>query len=717
MARSLFPFRSASCAPHSGGRQAHCLVASAAPTARAVRAVPARSRSPRLGLALWLACVAQLTAAGQPYLDRSHDSKLFAESRRYRIFLPAGYDSSTRRYPVIFYFHGHSDRYTLEKYDGGRDTVPKIAAFVAAHDVIVVAADGYVARDYSGFYGGAPYDVMRGGGEFDYGEYFLELIRHIDANYRTLPGRRFRATSGLSMGGFMSLYLSARYPGLVGSASAFNPGPEFFAGEPGRRSLWRPKDHVACHQQTMIRLVRASGDYISQYHEETRAAYAAAPEVDFEFRQDEYHRHWATSIAETFEFHMRAFDNPALDVTPLQWSYASAHRKFEVFDYRVSAGIDGPALVLLERVTSGGLRLRTRRWSPDGPPAACSSLTVLTAPLYRPGADYKVLDYSFERKAAAITGMRADAEGRLALQLDCGGHEVSFTGPGAGFQPISLTPLLTGDVTRPAVGSPVHLPIRILNPRVTEIASLRAELSSDYPTVEIVKGKAERNSLGPGEVADLSDAFLVKFTAGAGDFARTRLQLRLHFDGVETKESFDVLVPPDPLPAPAEVAVLDGRTRTFTVFRQKGNQGGGMSIDRTVTEGAGNGNGVLEPGEEATIWLRLPQGLDPFDKNNWCRAKVYTDSPWLTEVADIQEDKQREWTGAQNRTSRVRLSREVPAGTGIPLILDCESWSFSFTPDVRYGKEPLYQAFQFHQHHVFGWKWKARRLPLDHPKE
>ena len=56
-----------------------------------------------------------------------------------------------------------------------------------------------------------------------------------------------------------------------------------------------------------MRLIRASGDYISQYHEETRVAYARAHAVDFEYRQDEYHRHWATSIAETFDFHMRAF--------------------------------------------------------------------------------------------------------------------------------------------------------------------------------------------------------------------------------------------------------------------------------------------------------------------------------------------------------------------------------------------------------------------------
>src|SRR5262249_38296292 len=158
----------------------------------------------------------------------------FHESRNYRIFLPHKYSASDTRYPVIYYFHGHSDRYTLEHYDKGLDTVPKIAAFVAAHDVIVVAADGYVARDYTGFYGGTPYDVRREGGDFDYGEYFLELVQHVDSTYRTLTTRRYRATSGLSMGGYASLWLSARYPDLIGSSSAFNPGPEFYAGEKGR---------------------------------------------------------------------------------------------------------------------------------------------------------------------------------------------------------------------------------------------------------------------------------------------------------------------------------------------------------------------------------------------------------------------------------------------------------------------------------------------------
>ena len=659
-----------------------------------------------IGLAL--ALIANLLLAQPSFQDATYRSKIFREVRHYRLFLPPNYAKSSKRYPVIYYFHGHSDRYTLEKYDNGLDTVPKIAAFVKGHDAIVVAMDGYVARDYTGFYGGTPYDVEREGGDFDFGEAFLELTRHIDSTYRTLTSRRYRATSGLSMGGFLSLYLSARYPDVIGSASAFNPGPEFFVGEKMRRTLWRPKDHVLNHEHTRIRLIRASGDYISQYHEETRLAYASTPTVDFEFRQDEYHRHWATSIAETFEFHMRAFHDASLDSVPEDWNYTTAFRDSNAWGYHLHTESSEPSLTYFEHVSRGGLRIRTRQWAPDGPPAACSTVAVTTAPLYRPGATYRVTDYSLSRGKSGSRDAVADPNGRLSLQVDCRGHELGISGEGIESQAPVLLPVTAKDVLRVLPGRVLPLPIRVLNPRMKPLDKVRVDVSSDYPTVEILGSTAELRQLSAGASVDLSSAFRARFTAGDGDFARARFRVKILYDGDrKTEHDFDVLIAPDHLRAPADIAILDGRTRTFSVFHQKGNQGGGQAIERTVFEGKGNGDGRLEAGEQATVWVKLAQGLDPFDKNNWCRTKIYSDSPLLTEIGDIQEEKQREWTGAQNRTSLIQLAPDAADGTEIPAVLDCEAWSFQYTPDVRYGTEPLYQAFQLHKHYLFAWKFNV----------
>ena len=240
---------------------------------------------------------------------------------------------------------------------------------------------------------------------------------------------------------------------------------------------------------------------------------------------------------------------------------------------------------------------------------------------------------------------------------------------------------------------------------------VRVKLESEYPTVNILSGEAKIARLEAGAAIDISAQLRVRFTAGAGYFAPTRLLLTLQYDGWHSvTKNVDVLVIPEVLESPHEVMILDGRNATLNVFRQKGNQGGGSSITRTVTEGKGNGNGILEPGEEATIWVRLRQGLDPFDKNNWYRAKVYTDSRWVTEVADLQEQKQLEWTSAKERTSLIRLAPNTPAGTRIPLLLDHESWSYTWTPDVRYGTERLYQAFQLHRRHLHRYGNKYNRM-------
>lgn len=656
----------------------------------------------RLLFLLLIMCLAAPLSAAQPFYDKTHPSKTLGENRHFRIFLPPGYAEGDQAYPVIYYFHGHSDRYTLEAYDDGTMTVPQIADFVARHQVIVVAPDGYVAEYYSAFYQGSPWGIMEeAAGKYDFGEYFLELVTYIDSTYRTLTDRRHRATSGLSMGGFMSLYLSARYPGWIGSASSFNPGPEFYVGPRDRTVLWRPKDHTASHRQTRVRLIRASGDYISQYHEETREAYARDPSVRFEYRQDEYHKHAATSIGETFAFHMRAFEDSTLNNVPVGWSYSSAFDRFEAWGWQVAASGGSKGLVYLEDVEQGGLRISTRRWAPDGAADPAKQLTIITADLFRPGTTYEVLLHPLQGGRTTRQSIPADSEGRLTFSCDGAGYQVSFIGPGTGSQPPVLLPMARGERLYVEPGQGIRLPMRIYNPRGEAMTEVTLTLSSDYPTVQVLKGSHVIGSISPGEEVDVSEAFGVDLVSGGGGFAPARLSLKMTYDGwYETSREIDLAIAPEVAGKPAETAVLDGRTVTFKVFRQQGNQGGGQLIERTVTEGKGDGDGVLEPGEEATVWVRLTQGLDPFDKQSWHRTKVRSDSKWIEEVGEIEEAKQREWTSARSKTSVVRLSAEAPTGTTIPLLLELESWSFHYTPDVRYGEEPLYQAFQLHQDHV-----------------
>jgi hypothetical protein len=84
-------------------------------------------------------------------IDSKHYSNVFGEMRNYRIFLPPHYfDSAQKKYPVIYFLHGWSQRYFGSGKDeyagfdkGKQNNGDNIANFVSTHEVIVVKSDGY----------------------------------------------------------------------------------------------------------------------------------------------------------------------------------------------------------------------------------------------------------------------------------------------------------------------------------------------------------------------------------------------------------------------------------------------------------------------------------------------------------------------------------------------------------------------------------------------
>lgn len=654
----------------------------------------------QLFLCLFIVLSAQVEAGIKDFYDRSHYSSTFDELRHYRIILPRDYDSSGKYYPVIYYFHGHSGRYKGEQYDNGQVFLPEMIEFVSRNDVIIVRWDGYVEEDYDDFYGGTPYDIQGKGWGKDFGPYFLELVQHIDETFRTLEDRRYRATCGLSMGGFMSLFISARYPHLVGSASTFNPAHENHVGPEGAKVLYKHANHVLNHGHSKVRLVKASGDYIGQHHDLLKEVYARTPEVDFEFRQDEYHRHWVTSVEETFAFHMNAFQDAGLTAHPKNWDYDNAYPSFDVWGYEIEVENKKAGYTCLRNVSRGYFRIFTRQYAPDGPPISGQRISIITPQYYGKHRSYRILDYSHETGEATVYSLDSSDDGRLTFQLDGLGHDIAILDKKEARPPI-LLPLDSRGTPVLEPGKPVTLPIRLLNTRDVTAEDIRISISSEYPTVTIQGGEVTVPSLEAGRTIDLSEKFTLKFISTDGGLQHCRLLLRIGYRGWYSHvERIDVQVLPTPLLEPDAFELLDGRNHTFTIFRQAGNQGGGFMLEREVSEGSGNGDGKADPGEEMTIWIRTGQGLDPFDKNSWHRTKVFTDDPYISIVGDIPEIRGREWTSVRDHTSVIRISPDCPAGHKIKLFLKSESASFSWTPDARYGKELLRQAIQLHRVHL-----------------
>ncbi len=178
-----------------------------------------------LPLVAWAVCVPLLPAAARaqalPVQTVEFASEAVGRKMKYNIVLPAKYEQSNDRYPVLYLLHGYSGNYT----NWGRMKVPEYAR---DYDLIVVMPD--VGNSW--YVNWAKSDE---GQKNRWEDYFVkDLIGHVDTNYRTIAKREGRAINGLSMGGYGGLMLGLRHPDLF-CAIGSHSGAVAFAKQAGER--------------------------------------------------------------------------------------------------------------------------------------------------------------------------------------------------------------------------------------------------------------------------------------------------------------------------------------------------------------------------------------------------------------------------------------------------------------------------------------------------
>jgi S-formylglutathione hydrolase FrmB len=121
----------------------------------------------------------------------------------FAVLLPNGYDTSTKRYPVLFLLHGGGQTHTAFPSRGW------FTREAASRDMIVVLPNG--GRSFFANAAGIP--------DARYEDLIArDLVQYVDTHYRTLATRESRAIAGISMGGFGSALIALRHPDLFGTA-------------------------------------------------------------------------------------------------------------------------------------------------------------------------------------------------------------------------------------------------------------------------------------------------------------------------------------------------------------------------------------------------------------------------------------------------------------------------------------------------------------------
>jgi enterochelin esterase-like enzyme len=160
-----------------------------------------------------LTCVGLILSAQPSKVldDLSLPSRILKSDRKYAIYLPAGYETSKRSYPVLYLLHGASDNQTgWVQFGEVQRIADKAIEDGTATAMIIVMPDADTGQ--MGYFNTIS-------GNWNYEDFFFqEFIPTIEKSYRIRADKHYRAVAGLSMGGGGSFMYALHHPELFSSA-------------------------------------------------------------------------------------------------------------------------------------------------------------------------------------------------------------------------------------------------------------------------------------------------------------------------------------------------------------------------------------------------------------------------------------------------------------------------------------------------------------------
>ena len=144
------------------------------------------------------------------------ESKILGQERSYAVYLPSNYDTSNRSYPVLYLLHGLGDDQTgwIKLGDVQRITDESINSGISSPMIIVMPDAGSGIVGY----------INQPNRDWLYEDFFFEeLMPHVESKFRIKKGKKYRAISGLSMGGGGTLVYALHKPDLFSSAAPLSP--------------------------------------------------------------------------------------------------------------------------------------------------------------------------------------------------------------------------------------------------------------------------------------------------------------------------------------------------------------------------------------------------------------------------------------------------------------------------------------------------------------
>ena len=207
------------------------------------------------------ACSLAQVPAPQP-APRLREGEFFSPSlqrqMKYRVLVPASYDTGVRRYPVLFLLHGLYGSYE----DWTKRT--KLEEYSAATEYIIAMPDADNSW-YTNWYKDP---------QNKFGDYLLQdFLPEIEKHYRVTSGRQNRVIAGLSMGGYGALKMGLLHPDMFRIAASFsgalNPTTDMASQHPDfapqLTKVYGPPDSPTRSENDLLKIAASADSHSAPY--------------------------------------------------------------------------------------------------------------------------------------------------------------------------------------------------------------------------------------------------------------------------------------------------------------------------------------------------------------------------------------------------------------------------------------------------------------------
>ena len=174
-----------------------------------------------LATLLW-AITLQAQVQGDAYESKTLYSNILKMDRKYAIYLPAGYETSDRNYPVLYLLHPAGPVNTIPNHQSWfyygelKQYLDKAIETGEIIPMIVVTPDANFESKRISYFNDPE-------GDFNFEDFFFEeFIPYIEKNYRCRTEKDSRAIAGASLGGAAVLQYAVHQPDKFSVACALS---------------------------------------------------------------------------------------------------------------------------------------------------------------------------------------------------------------------------------------------------------------------------------------------------------------------------------------------------------------------------------------------------------------------------------------------------------------------------------------------------------------